>query len=91
MQPSYYFSGLLCVSKTNTQVHNHSVPALYSRLERKRGSAGGNSCRKSFKAKRTSSELPKDIHSAPMLITGTATRRASGRIYNETCREECPK
>ena len=32
MQTSYGFSGLLCFSKTNTNSHSHSAPALYLRV-----------------------------------------------------------
>ena len=43
MQPSYDFSGLLCFSKTNTNLHSHSVPALYL-TTRAKARVGGNSC-----------------------------------------------
>ena len=43
MQPSYDFSGLLCFCKTNTNLHSHSVPALYL-TTRAKARVGGNSC-----------------------------------------------
>ena len=54
MQTSYGFSGLLCFSKTNTNSHSHSAPALYL-TTRAEARVGGNSCRQSFRATRTSS------------------------------------
>ena len=55
MQTSYGFSGLLCFSKTNTNSHSHSAPALHL-TTRAEARVGGNSCRqKSFRATRTSS------------------------------------
>ena len=54
MQTSYGFSGLLCSSKTNTNSHSHSAPALYL-TTRAEARVGGNSCRQSFRATRTSS------------------------------------
>ena len=59
MQPSY-FSGLLCFSKPNTQVHNHSVPTCTSRLERKRGSTV--TAAEEALAKRTSSGCERHPH-----------------------------
>ena len=54
MQTSYGFSGVLCFSKTNTNSHSHSAPALYL-TTRAEARVGGNSCRQSFRATRTSS------------------------------------
>ena len=54
MQTSYGCSGLLCSSKTNTNSHSHSAPALYL-TTRAEARVGGNSCRQSFRATRTSS------------------------------------
>ena len=54
MQTSDGFSGLLCFSKTNTNSHSHSAPALYL-TTRAEARVGGNSCRQSFRATRTSS------------------------------------
>ena len=49
MQTSYGFSELQCFSKTNTNSHSHSAPALYL-TTRAEARIGGNSCRQSFRA-----------------------------------------
>ena len=54
MQTSDGFSGLLCFSKTNTNSHSHSTPALYL-TTRAEARVGVTSCRQSFRATRTSS------------------------------------
>ena len=80
MQTSDGFSGLLCFSKTNTNSHSHSAPALYL-TTRAEARVGGNSCRQSFRATRTSS----------WMLTGIVKCFKAHPMPTQTCQNMPPQ